>query len=120
MSILGARLKEYRIENKLTARETAKIIGITPSQINHIEQGIASLTERSFLKVLKLIDLNAYNLLQSLHNNSKSRIMLVPKNWMPHNAKNGWTQGNYGLKKYGRSFKNKREYNQYIKEHGKK
>lgn len=116
MSVLGARLKEYRVENKLTAKATAQLLGMTPAQINHIEQGRAGLTERSFLKVLKLIDLLGYNALLTQNEFAKSRIAGVPKNWMPHAAKNGWTQGNFGLKKYGRSFKTRREYNQYMKE----
>lgn len=116
MSILGPRLKAYRFNNNLTAKETAKILGCGLATINHIETGRQNLTETLFLKVLRLVDPMAVISLEVEKEQSEKVIKDIPKNWIPNKARNGWTNGTWGLKKYGIGFKKMKDFKEWKKQ----
>jgi DNA-binding XRE family transcriptional regulator len=118
MSILGARIKLYRFENNLTQKDLAKKMGLTPAALQRVEQGTYKVTERIFLNILHFLEPATVQQLKSKDIDAYYRVKNVPKNWMPGGARNGWTNGTFGLKKYGKGFKTRRELNAWLKSQG--
>ena len=53
MKTFGARLKELRIERKLSHTELGKIIGVNGSTISRWENGVISIKDEDLVRVAK-------------------------------------------------------------------
>jgi len=56
LKIVGARIKTARIEQNLTQKELAKIIGISASYLSKIESGKCDCSVYIIFKIIKTLD----------------------------------------------------------------
>lgn len=59
----GAKIKEIRIRNKLTAAELGDILGVQDIQVGRYERGIALLSNEKIVKIVKALNVSPIELL---------------------------------------------------------
>lgn len=132
MSIFGSKIKEYRIKNKLDQKVMAKLIGLSSPTLYRIENGTLGLTEKNFLKILGFFNAEMLKTLKNESLESEINVDHLIKTdksiKLVHNpekgctylhvnrSKNGFTEGTYGLKKYGVGFKKISDFRKWAKQ----
>lgn len=114
MSLIGNRCKLYRVEHTLTQPEMARLVGTSAPTIARLERGNEYVSERIFMRILKLVDPKQHADLLGSSIEADLRLEKLDRKNFVMSRRNGWTQGTYGLKKYGIGFKKRRELIDYL------
>ena len=87
MSVLGNLTRLYRLNHGLSQRDFYKITGITPATLSRIEKGDNKLTEKVFMKILKIVSPKVLSEIEMLDEQArqeldkkKSRVAALYKN----------------------------------------
>lgn len=74
MSVLGNLTRLYRLNHGLSQRDFYKITGITPVTLSRIEKGDNKLTEKVFMKLLKVIEPRIFAEIEMLDEQAKQEL----------------------------------------------
>jgi len=71
---IGRRVKQLRIDQKLTQEQLAEASGISPSFLGHIERGTRKASIETIYKLMNALDCTANDLLGTYHQDLSSKL----------------------------------------------
>ena len=66
---IGKRLKETRIQNKITRKQMAEKLEISEDTIEKIENGIVNLELKKFIEICEFLNISVYDVLNNKNEN---------------------------------------------------